>query len=58
MTDGTEPRPASAPPGDDALGEVRARLEQLDEVPLAERPALFESAHEALVAELNALEEV
>jgi hypothetical protein len=43
---------------DDRLQPLRDELEQLDEVPLEERPQLFERAHQALVAELNALEEV
>lgn len=44
--------------GDDRLLELRQQLERIDEQPLDERPAVFEAAHRALVAELNRLEEV
>ena len=57
MTDG--PAPAdTADTGDDPLDGIRARLDELADVPLEERPALFEQVHTVLVRELNALEEV
>lgn len=42
----------------DRLDPLRERLEQLDVVPLEQRPEVFEQVHQALVGELNALEEV
>lgn len=43
---------------DDRLESLRERIERVGELPLEDRPSLFEQAHQALVAELNALEEV
>jgi hypothetical protein len=43
---------------DDRIAELRDELATLDEVNLAERPEVFERAHEVLVSELNQLEEV
>lgn len=43
---------------DDVLDDLRTELEGVDETPLQERPEVFDRVHRALVAELNALEEV
>lgn len=43
---------------DELLQELRRRLDGIADVPVEERPELFEEAHRAVVAELNALEEV
>lgn len=40
------------------LAEVAARLDRLEDVPLAERPALFERLDELLTEELSVLDEV
>ena len=55
------PSPIGAPearPEHDPLAELKARLDDIDAVPLEERPAFFEEVHRTLVAELSALEEV
>lgn len=45
-------------PGDgaDRLLEVRAALDEVDELPLAERAEVFERTHEVVTDELRALE--
>lgn len=43
---------------DDRLQAMREELEELDDVALEDRPALFDRVQRTLVAELNALEEV
>ncbi len=43
---------------DDRLRPLQERLDGIEALPLEERPQLFEQIHQALVAELNALEEV
>ena len=43
---------------DDRLQPLREELEAIGNVPLEDRARVFERAHQALVAELNALEEV
>lgn len=43
---------------DDPLHAMRADLDRVGDVELHERPEVFERIHRALVAELNALEEV
>lgn len=50
-----QPGPASGD-GADPLLEVRAELDQVDELPLAERAEVFERTHEVVVDELRALE--
>lgn len=56
------PPDADPPAADDQLGgslrDLASRLESVEEVPLAERPALFEELHERLTAALDDLEEV
>ncbi|MBW3621079.1 MAG: hypothetical protein KY461_12610, partial [Actinobacteria bacterium] len=42
----------------DRLDPLREELEAIGQVPLEDRAQVFERAHQALVAELNALEEV
>jgi hypothetical protein len=43
---------------DDRLQALQRQLETVVELPVEDRPEVFEQAHAALVAELNALEEV
>ena len=43
---------------DDSLAALRAELEAVDELPVAERVEVFERANETLAAELAALDEV
>lgn len=42
--------------GGDRLLEVRAELDQVDELPLHARAEVFERTHEVVVEELRALE--
>lgn len=42
----------------DRVQEVRERLEAVTELPIEERAAVFAAVNEAIVAELNAMEEV
>ena len=44
MSEATEPEPTGLP----AVDEVLASLDRLDELPVAEHVAVFESAHEGL----------
>lgn len=43
---------------DTRLEELRARLEEVASLPLADRPDVFAAVNEALTAELSAMEEV
>jgi hypothetical protein len=43
---------------EDRLHPMREELEGIDDVEVHERPELFDRVHRAVVAELNALEEV
>lgn len=59
QVDTPEPdQPDRATAADDPLHAMRADLERVADVEVHERPELFERIHRALVAELNALEEV
>jgi hypothetical protein len=42
-------------PSEDPLERLRARLAQLDDLPVAEHAAVLEEVHDGLVAELEAL---
>lgn len=52
----TQQHDPAAGDGADPLLEVRAALDQVDELPLAERAEVFERTHEVVVDELRALE--
>lgn len=39
------------------LAALREQLERIEELPVAERPALFTAVNEAIAAELSAMEE-
>ena len=56
--DGSEPPGTDAEVTDDSLAALRAELEAVDELPVADRVELFERANETLAAELAALDEV
>lgn len=43
---------------EDRLDTLREELEGVDDAPLEDHPEVFDRIHRALVAELNALEEV
>ena len=43
---------------DDVLDDLRTELEAVEATPPEEHPEVFDRVHRALVAELNALEEV
>ena len=45
-------------PTDDALSELRAELDRIAEIPLADRVALFERANEVVAGHLADLDEV
>ena len=48
---GTGPEPA-----DGRLARIAAQLDEIEQAPLDQRPALFESVNRALVEELTAME--
>lgn len=58
MTPPDADTPAADDPPGGALRDLASRLESIEEVPLAERPALFEQVHQRLTAALDDLEEV
>ncbi len=56
--DGDESSGTDQEVADDSLAALRAELEAVDELPVADRVELFERANETLAAELAALDEV
>lgn len=50
--------PDDTAPSPDDLADLRRQLQDIDEVPLDERPELFERLNRALADELSGLEEV
>lgn len=57
--DAAVPATATGDPGDgttDPLLALRAALDEIDELPLGERAAVFERTHAVVVEELRALE--